>query len=134
MTSQNVPVTVHPAREGDMRSDVYIPNGKHRRCSFTPQKQLHTNKECSNDTRGDHTLPASQHIGENPADGGPLEHLDLPADAKVKYGRQGSECILLRFQHKIHRLSMAGELRSRVKGPGLPADVAKLRLQYTILQ
>jgi hypothetical protein len=49
---------------------------------------MHNNKECSKDTQGDHTLPASQHIGENPADGGQLEHLDLPADARVKLGKQ----------------------------------------------
>jgi hypothetical protein len=71
---------------------------------------MHTNKEYSNDTQGDHTLPASQHIGENPANGGQLEHLDLPADARVKHERQGSGCILLWYQHKIHRLSMAGGL------------------------
>jgi hypothetical protein len=41
-TSQNVPVTVHPAREGDIRMGVYIPNDQHRRCTCTPRKQPYT--------------------------------------------------------------------------------------------
>ena len=117
-SSQDAPAMGHPGRGSctqtnistDPRSDVYIPNGKHRRCSFTPRKRMLNNKECSKDTQGDHTLPASQHIGENQADGGQLEHLDLPADARVKHGKQGTGCLLLRFRHKIHRLSTAGGL------------------------
>ena len=117
-SSQDAPAMGHPGRGSctqtnisiDPRSDVYIPNGKHRRCSFTPRKRMLNNKECSKDTPGDHTLPASQHIGENQADGGKLEHLDLPADARVKHGKQGTGCLLLRFRHKIHRLSTAGGL------------------------
>ena len=117
-SSQDAPAMGHPGRGGctqtnistDPRSDVYIPNGKHRRCSFTPRKRMLNNTECSKDTQGDHTLPASQHIGENQADGGKLEHLDLPTDARVKHGKQGTGCLLLRFRHKIHRLSTAGGL------------------------
>jgi hypothetical protein len=39
---------------------------------------MHSNKECSNDTPGDHTLPTSQHIGEDPADGS-----EPPPEAKA---------------------------------------------------
>jgi hypothetical protein len=117
-SSQDAPVMEHPGKGSctqtnipiDPRSDVYIPNGKHRRCSFTPRKQLHTNKKSSKDTQGDPTSPANQHIDEIPADDGQLEHLDLPADARIKHGKQGTGCILLQYQHKIHRLSMAGGL------------------------
>jgi hypothetical protein len=36
-----------------------------------------------------------------PANGGQLEHLDLPADARIKRKEQGAGCILLRYKHKI---------------------------------
>jgi hypothetical protein len=57
-SSQDAPATVHPGKGSraqanapiEPRSVVYIPNGKHRRCSFTPQKQSHTDKEYSKDT------------------------------------------------------------------------------------
>jgi hypothetical protein len=94
----------------DPRSGVYIPNGKHRRCFFTPQMQPHTDKECSKDTHGNPILPANRHMDKNPADDGQLEHLDLPADAMIKREEQGAGCILFWYQHKIRRLSKAGGL------------------------
>ena len=41
------------------------------------------------------------HIDKIPANGGQLEHLDLPADAMIKRKEQGAGCILLRYKHKI---------------------------------
>jgi hypothetical protein len=59
-SSQDAPAMGHPGRGSctqtnisvDPRSDVYVPNGKHRRCSFTPRKRMLNNKECSKDTQG----------------------------------------------------------------------------------
>ena len=58
-------------------------------------------KEYSKDTQGNHILPANMHIDKIPANGGQLEHLDLPADARIKRKEQGAGCILLRYKHKI---------------------------------
>ena len=94
----------------DPRSGIYIPNDRHRRCIFTPRKQPHTDTGDSNDTQGDPELPTNRHINPIPADGGQLENLDLPANARITREKQDAGCILVRYNHKIHRLSHAGGL------------------------
>ena len=66
--------------------------------------------EDSKDTRGNRELPTNRHVNPIPTDGGQLENLDLPADAMITHEKQDAGCILIRYMHKIHRLSQAGGL------------------------